>query len=125
MTGADRRGNTVVIGSWSEREPEWRGVSPSDMLLLAAASCSAWDVAGILNKQRQPLVGLEVECRGRRAEAHPRVFTEIHLHYKIYGECSMEKVARAIRLSEERYCTVVNTLKPAVKITSDFELAGN
>jgi putative redox protein len=112
----------MVVGSWSEREPEWRGMSPADLLLLAAASCSAWDVAGILNKQRQPLVGLEVECRGLRTQEHPRIFTEIHLHYKVYGECSMEKVARAIRLSEDRYCTVVNTLKPSVKITSDFEL---
>jgi putative redox protein len=122
LTGADSNGNTLVMGSWPEREPEWEGLKPADLLLLSAASCTAWDVAMILNKQRQPLKGLEVHCTGIQAEDYPRVFTDIHVHYLIEGECNLEKVARAIQLSEDRYCSVINTLKKAVRVTSDFEV---
>jgi putative redox protein len=122
MTGIDSRGATLVMGTWTGREPEWKGLKPSDLLLLAAASCSAYDVAVILNKQREPILGLEVECTGNQAEEAPHAFTDIHLHYTVEGECNFERVARAIRLSEEKYCSVLNTLRPGVRLSSDFEV---
>ena len=65
MTGADSRGQMIVIGTSPDREPRWAGMKPSDLLLLSAASCSTYDVAMILNKQRQPLQGLEVVAWGQ------------------------------------------------------------
>ncbi len=122
MTGVDSLGHPLVIGSWPERDPEWAGLKPSDLLLLSAASCSAYDVVLILNKQRQPLKGLLVECSGVQAQDHPHVFTKIHLHYKVRGDCDMSRVSRAIELSEKKYCSVINTLRPQVEITSSFEV---
>ena len=122
MTGADSRGQTIVIGTSKEREPDWVGMKPSDLLLLSAASCSTYDVAMILNKQKQPIHGLEVHCTGDQMPEPPYAFTKIHLHYVVKGECNPEKVARAIQLSEEKYCSVLNTLRGSVALSSDFEL---
>lgn len=122
MTGVDSFGHPLVMGSWPEKEPEWAGLKPSDLLLLSAAACSAYDVVMILTKQREPLVDLDVTCAGEQESEAPYTFTSIHLHYRLKGPLDPNKVARAIRLSEDKYCSVVNTLKPAVKITSDFEL---
>ncbi len=125
MTGVDSFGHPLVIGTWPEKEPQWAGQKPSDLLLLAAASCSAYDVIMILTKQREPLAGLEVICTGEQESEPPYQFTSIHLHYAVKGPLNPKKVERAIRLSEEKYCSVINTLKPAVDITSDFKIIEN
>ena len=122
MTGVDSFGHPLVMGSWPEKEPEWAGLKPSDLLLLSAASCSAYDVVMILTKQRQPLEGLEVTCRGEQQAEAPYAFTHIHLHYRLKGPLDPKKVERAIRLSEDKYCSVINTLKATVEISSDYKL---
>ncbi|MFQ5611514.1 MAG: OsmC family protein [Anaerolineae bacterium] len=122
MTGVDSFGHPLVMGSWPEKEPEWAGLKPSDLLLLSAASCSAYDVVMILTKQREPLQSLEVTCAGEQQDEPPYAFTRLHLHYTARGSLNPKKLERAIHLSEEKYCSVVNTLKPTVNITSSFEL---
>jgi putative redox protein len=122
MTGVDSFGHPLVMGSWPEKSPEWAGLKPSDLLLLSAASCSAYDVVMILHRQREPLVGLEVTCTGEQEDEPPYKFTSMHLHYTLKGALNPSKVERAINLSEEKYCSVVNTLKPMVQITSSFEI---
>jgi putative redox protein len=123
MTGVDSFGHPLVIGSWPEKEPEWAGLKPSDLLLLSAASCSCYDVVMILTKKREPLEGLEVSCTGEQESEPPYAFTKIHLHYTVKGsQLNPKKVERAIRLSEDKYCSVINTLKATVEITSDFEM---
>ena len=123
MTGADSFGHPLVIGSSTEKEPQWAGLKPSDLLLLAAASCSGYDVVMILTKQREPLEGLEISCTGEQESEPPYTFTKIHLHYRVKGaDLNPNKVERAIRLSEEKYCSVINTLKGTVEITKDFEI---
>jgi len=123
MTGVDSVGHPLVIGSWPEKDPEWSGPKPADLLLLSAAACSAYDVMMILSKQRAVLESLEIACTGEQEPNPPYAFTSIHLHYIFKGPgLDPKKVERAIRLSEDKYCTVVNTLKPAVTISSDFEM---
>ncbi len=122
MVGVDSFGHPLVMGSWPEQEPEWAGLKPSDLLLLAAASCATYDVVMILKKQRQPVAAVEVRCSGEQESEPPYRFTRIHLHYTVRGAVDEDKVARAIQLSEEKYCSVTNTLKPTVTITSSFEV---
>jgi putative redox protein len=125
MVGVDSYGHPLVTGSWPEKSPEWAGLKPSDLLLLSAASCSAYDVVLILTRQREPLLGLEVTCTGEQQAEAPYAFTKMHLHYIVKGiALNPKKVARAIRLSEEKYCSVINTLKGQVEISSDFEIVG-
>ncbi len=122
MLGVDSRGATIPIGYDREKEPPWNAVKPSDLLLLAAASCSAYDVVTILEKQREPLRGLEVQCTGEQLSEQPYQFVSVHLHYVISGDIDPKKVARAIQLSEEKYCSVLATLRPGVKLSSDYEI---
>jgi putative redox protein len=122
MTGVDSFGHPLVLGSWPEKEPEWAGLKPSDLLLLSAAGCSCYDVVLILTRQHEPLEGIEVTCEGEQEAEAPYRFTTLHLHYTLKGNLNPKKVERAIELSEDKYCSVVNTLKPTVNITSDFEI---
>ncbi len=124
MAGIDSRGTPAVIGLWSEHETLWRGLKASDLLLLSAASCSTYDVVKILQKQREPLESVEVMCTGKQESEPPNRFTHIHLHYTLKGELTEENVVKAIQLSEDKYCSVINTLKGTVEITSDFEIIG-
>jgi putative redox protein len=122
MTGIDSRGTSTVIGITEDNDPPWRGLKAKDMLLLSAASCSAYDIVNILNKQKENLVSLEVICSGQQESEPPRKFTHIHLKYVLRGQLNPENVEKAIRLSEDKYCPVINTLKGSVEITSDYEI---
>ena len=122
MAGIDSRGTPVVIGITEDDDPLWRGLKASDMLLMSAASCSAYDVVVILKKRKEPLEDLEVICSGQRADEPPRKLTHIHLKYVLKGQLKQESVEKAIQLSEDKYCSVLNTLKGSVEISSEFEI---
>ena len=98
-------------------------ISPVETLLVAAATCSASDVVLILEKQRVALRGLEVRLRGTRRAEEPRRYTALHFVFTITGEGADEaKVRRAIDLSLEKYCSVVASLAPDIRITYDVAL---
>ena len=99
------------------------GVSASDLLPLSLIGCSSYDIVAILEKQRQGITNLAVSAESIRDSEPPFTFRKIHVHYKVSGSgLDPIKVARAIELSEEKYCGVFATLKKAVEITSDFEI---
>lgn len=125
MVGVDSFGHPLVMGSWPEQSPEWAGLKPSDLLMLAASSCTMYDVVTILTKQHEPLEKLEVTCTGEQMSEPPYAFTTMHLQYTAYGPLSEAKLQRAIQLSEEKYCSVTNTLKAGVKITRSYTLVND
>jgi putative redox protein len=121
MVGIDSRGNSIVIGS-TNQNPSGSGVKPSELLLMAAASCSMYDVIEILSKQREPFRDVQVICSGDQMKDPPYSFTNLHLHYMVYGDVSEEKVLKAIELSQQKYCSVTTTLKPSIPVTYDYEV---
>ncbi len=122
MVGSDTHGHSVVIGRSPEPPNDWVGMKPSDLLLVAAAACSTWDVVEILAKQRQPLEDLKVICSGEQTPDPPHTFTSICLHYVARGAINADLLEKAIRLSEDKYCSVISTLRLGVVVTSDFEI---
>jgi len=96
------------------------GVTPMETLATSLASCTAMDVLSILVKMRQPLEAFRVEVSGERAEEHPKRFLSLEVVYHLRGDLDERKVKRAIELSEERFCSVEATLKPAVPIASRY-----
>ena len=124
MQGVDSRGAAISIGYNRHADPPWSAVKPSDLLLLAAASCTAYDVVDILEKQREPLEGLEVLCTGEQQTEPPYNFVTIHIKYIIKGDVKPQKVDRAIKLSEEKYCSVLATLRAGVELSSEYEIQG-
>lgn len=125
MIGSDSRGRPVTIGSKVGDDGEWLGLKASDLLLLSAAACSTYDVVTILTKQRENLTSLNVKCTGVQNSEPPYAFVSIHLHYVVKGGVSSEMLEKAIRLSEDKYCSVIATLRQGVAITSDYELISN
>ena len=122
MIATDSNGHSIVIGRSPDEGFTWYGMKPSDLLLISAAACSAYDVVEIMAKQKQPMRDLKVECRGDQMENPPYTFTRIHLHYLAYGNVDPQKLEKAIRLAEEKYCSVLSTLRPGVPISSDFQI---
>ncbi|HEX6981682.1 MAG TPA: OsmC family protein [Balneolaceae bacterium] len=99
------------------------GFSPMQLLLAGIGGCSAIDIIGILEKQRQDLKGLEVEVEGdKQSKGTFSEFTTIHLNFIFTGELDKGKVERAIDLSLNKYCSVSKTLEKTSKITSSYEI---
>jgi putative redox protein len=98
--------------------------SPVEMLLVACASCTGADVVEILEKMRVMLRTLDIEVEGTRREEYPRRFTAIHFRFRVGGEGLDEaKMRRAVDLSLEKYCSVMASLAPDIRVTSDVTIA--
>lgn len=98
------------------------GASPMEMLLVALGGCSSVTIVGLLEKMRQPFESLEAELSAERAEDPPRVYTKIHVHYRVGGEVDEERVKRAIELTESKYCSVHTMLAKIAEISHTIEL---
>ena len=97
--------------------------SPMELLLVALGSCSAVDVISILQKKRYVVNAYRVEVRGERRDEHPRSFKRMEVRHIITGRSiSEESAAKAIQLSEDKYCSVAATLRPSAEIVSSFEI---
>ncbi len=119
FVGIDSTNHSVVLST----PDEGVGIKPSELLLLAAAACTAVDVVEILSKKRMPLSYLEISSSGEQDQDPPWTFRKIQLHYKVAGKGLTEKaVAQAIQLSEEKYCSVAATLRATAEIITTFEI---
>jgi putative redox protein len=96
---------------------------PMEMLLVGAGGCTAYDVVLILQRGRQPVRGCTVDVQAERAGEDPKVFTKIHLHFKVRGQgLNAVAVERAIALSHEKYCSATIMLAKTAEVTTSFEL---
>lgn len=118
----DGRGHHVVIDGPASLGGIDAGMRPMEMFLAALASCSAVDVVMILNKQKQPLQGLEIFVEGERADAVPAVFTRIKLRFVAQGDVAENKMQRAVQLSVDKYCSVAKMLVPDVVVEHESEV---
>ncbi len=125
FAGRDSFGNAIVIGSTPGDEIQFKGVKPSDLLVLSLLACSSYDVVEIIEKQRHHIFSIRVTATSQQQSEPPYAFEKIHLHYQVHAEgLTVQQLRRAIELSETKYCSVYNTLKPSVELSSDFELVG-
>ena len=119
FVGSASSGHAIVVDGSAEK----RGPSPMELLLIGMAGCTAYDVAGILEKKRQRVTGLEVSARAERADAPPRVYTAIHVEYVVRGrDIKPKAVEDAIRLSEEKYCSASVMLGKTARITTSYRI---
>lgn len=123
FTAKNERGHSVQLDDGSVTGGAFEGMSPMELLLSSVATCSSIDLVQILKKQRQPLENLQIEAEGIRPEdTTPRPFKKISLTFKLSGDLDESKVARAVELSVEKYCSVADTLDRDVEIIHDFEI---
>ncbi|HBF87708.1 MAG TPA: osmotically inducible protein C [Bacteroidales bacterium] len=116
-------GHKIVIDANLEVGGENRGPRPKPFMLFALAGCTGMDVVSILKKMRVDLDYFNVIVEGDLTEEHPKHFTSMHVIYEFKGkDLPMDKLEKAIELSEERYCGVSAVYKKAMKITSEIRI---
>ena len=121
----EQEGHTFTVDASTEAGGRDLGPRPKALLLSGLGGCTAIDVVSILQKMRVPLEGLEVQVSAEVRDDHPRIYTGIHVKYLFRGkDLPLDKLERAVRLSEETYCGVSAMLRPAVPITSEIVVEG-
>jgi putative redox protein len=96
---------------------------PMELLLMGLGGCTAFDVVLILRKGREEVTDCVVEVEAERAATDPKVFTRIHMHYRVTGRgLAPAKVERAIALSAEKYCSASAIMSKTATITHDWEV---
>lgn len=124
FTATAGSGHTVAIDGPPDAGGENRGFRPMELVLIGLGGCSSFDVVSILTKARQDVVDCVTRLDAERAEDVPHVFTRIHLHFRVTGrKLDERKVARAVALSAEKYCSASIMLRRGgVEITHDYEV---
>jgi putative redox protein len=119
FVGQDSNGATLQMGTLDGKP----GFSPMHLLLIAVAGCTGEDIVSILQKKRLVLSNMQVRVRGKRANEYPKIWTDIHITYLVWGEAIPPRdVEQAIQLSEDKYCSVRLMLGKAARITSEYHL---
>ncbi len=98
------------------------GSSPMEMLMISMAGCMAIDLVHILGRMRSGLKSVRARIEGVRADAHPRRFTAIVVHFEIAG-AEASQIERAIALSRDTFCSVYASLRPDIDVKITYELA--
>ena len=99
-------GHAVIMDGAPEYGGRNIGIRPMEMLLIGLAGCTGFDVVQILKKGREAVTGCEVEVEAERATEDPKVFTRIHIAYRVSGRgLSQAKAERAVTVSKEKYCS--------------------
>lgn len=117
----EQDGHQYVIDANLDAGGHDLGPRPKALLLSGLGGCTAMDVVSILEKMHVKIDGLEVQVSAEARDKHPRIFTGIHVRYLFRGrDLPMDKLERAVKLSEDTYCGVSAMLRPAVPITSEI-----
>ena len=116
-------GHAMVLDGAPEAGGRNLGPRPMELLLMGMGACTSFDVVSILKKSRQPVMDCVAELEAERASEDPKVFTKIHVHFKVTGRGLKHNVVeRAVQLSANKYCSASVMLAKTAQITHDFEV---
>ncbi|MBN1819192.1 MAG: OsmC family protein [Prolixibacteraceae bacterium] len=120
---AEVNGHKITMDAAEAVGGENRGPRPKPFMLAALGGCTGMDVVSILKKMRVDFKGVNVKVTGELTEDHPKYFNKMHVIYEFTGkDLPMEKLEKAVSLSEERYCGVSALYKQAIPITSEIKI---
>ena len=117
FTGENDKGETVQLGSKDI------SIGPMQLLLVGLAGCTGIDIISILEKKKVAPTDFKVKVRDKRANTFPMVYTDIEVEYLLWGDnLRTRDVEQAIKLSEQKYCSVSIMLSKTSKITSKYKI---
>jgi putative redox protein len=123
MEAVNDMGNKVVMDGGPADGGHDSGFRPMQMLLAGMGGCSAVDVVSILRKQRIELKDIKITITGEREKGVvPSLYTEVHAHFKLFGNIDIDKAQRAVQLSVGKYCSVAKTLEKTARVTFSVEV---
>jgi putative redox protein len=116
-------GHKIIIDAKEEVGGQDRGPRPKTFMLAALGGCTSMDVVSILKKMRVELKSLNVIVEGELSEEHPKRFLKMHVIYEVEGDdLPMDKIQKAVSLSEDQYCGVSAVYKQVMEITSEIRI---
>jgi len=99
------------------------GPSPKKLMLVALSGCTGMDVVSILKKMRVEVEKCSVEVQGDVTEEHPKQYYKMHVIYEFTGkDLPLDKIEKAVRMSEETYCGVGALYRKAIEVTSEIKI---
>jgi putative redox protein len=124
FVGWDEAGHGVVMDAPSGSKGEGTGPRPLELLLYALGGCTGMDIVSVLEKKRLDVRGVEIIIEAaQREDDYPHYYQTISLHYLVTGVgVPNEAVARAIELSETKYCSVKGAFGPQVTVNTSFNV---
>ena len=116
-------GHKIVIDAVKSVGGNDRGPRPKPLMLLALAGCTGMDVVSILKKMKVELDDFAIEVEAEMTEEHPKYYNKMNIIYKFWGkDLPMNKLEKAVNLSEEKYCGVSVVYKKAIKMTHEIKV---
>ncbi|MCB0621980.1 MAG: OsmC family protein [Saprospiraceae bacterium] len=123
LQAKNEMGNVVETDGATDIGGSNKAMRPMQLMLVGLGSCSAIDVIHILRRQRQAPDDIKLTVTAEREkDKTPSLFTDIHLHFELFGDLPEKKVARAVELSMDKYCSVARLLEKTARITSSYEI---
>ncbi len=120
---ADIDGHKVTIDAPEENGGNDNGARPKPFMMVALAGCTGMDVVSILKKMKVDVKGLSITVEGDMEEEPPKAFTSMHVVYNFKGsDLPMDKLEKAVKLSEEKYCGVSAVLKKALDLSYEIKV---
>ena len=119
FVGRGASGHDVLMDASQKVGGTDTAARPLEVMLCALGGCSGMDVVSILRKMRTEPLSLRIEITDERAADYPKVFTKLHLTYRVTGAVPQDNLEKAIDLSLSKYCPIVNSLAESVEITSE------
>lgn len=104
--GKDSRNHLTYFDTTDKVGGDDSAPTPMEIMLQALGACTLMDVVSILRKKRKTVEGINLYIEGKRAENHPKVFTDVHLSFELKSpDAEMKDLERSIELSESTYCS--------------------
>ena len=120
---SNREGYSILMDARVNDQDLPMSMSPSQTLLASLGGCTGIDIVSILKKMRQDITGVKIEVTGDRTAGYPKYFQEVDVKYVIEGRrIQKSAVEKAISLSQEKYCTVSNTINGKAKLHHSYEI---
>lgn len=116
-------GIKIAVDAKKEVGGQGKGPRPKPLMMLSLAGCTGMDVISILKKMRVDVEDFNIKIDGDLTDEHPKQFTKMHITYIFKGkDLNLEKLRKAIELSQDRYCGVSAVYKKAMEVTYDIEI---
>ncbi len=120
---ADVDGHKMIVDAKPEVGGTDKGPRPKHLMMVALGGCTGIDVASLLKKMRVGVEELNIEIEGDITEEHPKHFASMHIIYEFKGkDLPLEKLEKAIDLSQKKYCAVSESYRKAMKLTYEIRI---
>lgn len=119
---ADVNGHKVLMDATEEVGGQNTGPSPKKLQLASLAGCTGMDVVSILKKMRVDIDSCSIEVQGEVTDEHPKQYYKMHVIYEFKGKnLPLDKLEKAVKMSEDTYCGVGALYRKAIEITSEIK----